>query len=198
MTFACLRNLCDRHTWKNEGNFTDGNRDFDSIFDSIFGKVAVNYGFVWLFYGIIGVKTKRKENEAMTGVYGVLYLRVAVGTIEVGNGVFRLIGDDGYGFTAYIEDDVCCYFWKGDEEQRVLLSMEKHSDNTYVAKSDGAVLRLLVWENGSYGVEFDGEGFFAVYWIKSEEPFGIVAKTVGDAGFVLGLAKRNNNIGRVV
>jgi len=150
---------------------------------------------------------KTFPNHNRVNTYGVLYLHVEksgepIGVIELGSALCRLIGQDGYGVTIYPEG-VRFAVWGANEwdysnleQESVLLSLKQSQEAdaerpaVYSAERCGVLVRLVIWSNGSYAVDFHGkDGYFSVHWEKGQEPFSVGGKTYGDLTVALSFAE---------
>jgi hypothetical protein len=146
-------------------------------------------------------------NHNRISTYGVLYLHVErngepIGVIELGSALCRLIGQDGYGVTAHPEGLRFCVWGANEwdfsnlEQEQVLLTLHQSQEADaerpaeYSAERCGTLVRLVVWRNGSYAIDFHSrDGYFSVHWEKGTEPFSVGAKCYGDLSVALSFAE---------
>jgi hypothetical protein len=146
--------------------------------------------------------------------YGVFYLHVQKDgepfcILNIGNALCRVIGENGYGITV-VPAEERFYAWCANEwdfsnleQQQKPVRLCKQSEPTeeeeeenekptvYVTEQHGITIRLLVWRNGSYAVEFHGkENHCGIQWQKDPAFHNVNANLFGDPSVILEFAEK--------
>jgi hypothetical protein len=161
---------------------------------------------------------KQKQNQL--DAYGVMYLHVQKDgkpfcILNIGNALCRVIGETGYGITFVPNERRFCVWGTHDwdfanlEQEQRLLRLEKQSasveaeeeaeeersqPDVFTVEEHGTVVRVLLWRNASYAVEFhSNERHCLVQWWKEAEGFGYTANLFGDPSIILEFAEQALN-----
>jgi hypothetical protein len=154
-----------------------------------------------------------KRTETKPDAYGVLYLHVEKNgepfcILNIGNALCRVIGEKGYGVTIIPAEQRFCA-WEANsfdfnevEATATAIPLKKQSEAeedeeeanakpvVYVAEKHGTAVRLLVWRNQAYSVEFHtGDKLCRIEWNKQQENFSVGANLNGDPSIILEFAE---------
>lgn len=161
---------------------------------------------------------KQKQNQL--DAYGVMYLHVQKDgkpfcILNIGNALCRVIGETGYGITFVPKEKRFCVWGTHDwdfgnlEQEQRLLKLEANTKqaeeaeeteeelakpDVYSVVEQNTLVRVLIWRNGSYVIEFhSNERYCLVQWWKEAEGFGYTANLFGDPSIILEFAEQALN-----